>query len=376
MDDDFSFYIPTRIIFGSGSLTRLPDLVEEIGGAKASLFLVTGRHSLKAQGVLEPILKDLGRFRVTHYDGALAFPSPENAKEALGACRRAAPDVVVAIGGGSALDLGKLVAALMANPGFSLDEDTDASEIKNQGLPFIAVPTTSGSSSEVTQGAALWQMETKETLAVGHPLMYPTVALVDPDLAMSMPSELAAATGMDALTSAFESYWSREAQPMTDALALRVIRMYAQNLEASCRSADRDARVACSLAATMSGVGYTNSRPNICHAFSRPLTLFWGVAHGEAVGVTLAACLGWNAEAISEKLPPLWDALEVKGLEEAQSRLIQLIASCGLKTRLGPMGVTPDDLDLMMDHVAWDRLSTMPRPMTRTDAGAILQSLL
>ena len=203
MDDDildFSFFMPTRIIFGPGSLARLPDLVEELGGARASVFLVTGRQSLRAQGTQERVLRDISRFRVVHYDGALPFPSPELVDQAREACRQAAPNLVVAIGGGSALDMGKLMAILMTNPGPSIDYGTGHRQITERGVPFIAVPTTSGSSSEVTSGAALWQMDQAASFGVNHPYMFPTIALVDPDLAMSMPGELAGASGMDAFT--------------------------------------------------------------------------------------------------------------------------------------------------------------------------------
>ena len=380
MDDaalaEFTFHMPTRVKFGPGSLALLPGLVEELGGSTASVFLITGSQNLRRQGTLDRVLNDLSRFRTVHYDQALPFPSPELVDMTVESCRQAAPDVIVAIGGGSALDLGKLVAILMTNPGPSLDYATGHRQIKNGGLPFIAVPTTSGSSSEVTLSAAMWQIDQKLSYRVRHPLMFPTITLVDPDLALSMPMELAAATGMDALTSSFESYWSKEAQPITDALALKVIRLYAQNLEDSCRNANPEARAKCALASTMSGIGYTNSRPNICHAFSQPLTLFWGVAHGQAVCVTLPVFLAWNAEAIQDKLPALWEAFGVNGVEEAQERLTNLMVNCGLKTRLGQMGVSSNDLDLILDHVPWERLNTTPRPMTRAEAREVLETLL
>ena len=380
MDDaalsEFTFHMSTRVRFGTGSLAHLPDLVEELGGSRASVFLITGRQNLRHQGTLDRVLTDLNRFHTVHYDQALPFPSPELVDRTVESCHQAAPDVVVAIGGGSALDLGKLVAILMTNPGPSLDYATGHKHIENRGLPFIAVPTTSGSSSEVTLSAAMWQMDQKLSYRVRHSLMFPTIALVDPDLAMSMPRALAAAAGMDAFTSAFESYWSVESQPMTDALALEVIRLYSRNLEASCRNGDRAARTNCSLAATVSGVGYINSRPNVCHAFSRPLTLLWGIAHGEAVGVSLPACLEWNAQAIPEKLPALWDTLDVGGLEEAQESLTNLMETCGLHTRLSQMGVTGDSLETFLDYVPWERLAKLPRSMSRAEAGSLLEGLL
>ena len=372
----FGFYAPTKIVFGSGSLGHLSEEIERIGGQGASVFLVTGSQSLRDQGTLQRVLSDLSSFSVNLYEGVPPFPSSDQIDQAVEVCRRKGSDLVVAVGGGSAIDLAKLVAVLMANPGPSVEYGNTKRQIEHRGLPFIAVPTTSGSSSEVTSAAAIWDMDQKASYGVLNPLMFPDVALVDPDLAMSMPRALAAAAGMDAFTSAFESYWSVESQPMTDALALEVIRLYSRNLEASCRNGDRAARTNCSLAATVSGVGYINSRPNVCHAFSRPLTLLWGIAHGEAVGVSLPACLEWNAQAIPEKLPALWDTLDVGGLEEAQESLTNLMETCGLHTRLSQMGVTGDSLETFLDYVPWERLAKLPRSMSRAEAGSLLEGLL
>ena len=374
---DFSYHTPTKIAFGPGYLSRLPEVIDEVhGGPGAAVFLVTGRSSLKAQGTLDRVMQSLSRFRVTHFGTAMPFPSTDNVEDALEACRRARPDVVVAIGGGSALDLGKVVAILMGNPGSALEYGRRHLAIEHRGLSFIAAPTTSGSSSEVTPGAALWQWEEKTSYNLRHEYMFPAVALVDPDLTLSMPGELAAASGVDAFTSAFESYWSIEAQPMTDALALGVVRLFSENLVASCRDGGRDARTACALAATMSGVGYSNSKPNVCHAFSRPLTLLRGVAHGQAVGITLTAFLERNAGAIEAKLPALWDALGVDGLEEASDRLTRIMEECGLKVRLADLGFGSDDMDKILDIVSWERLATMPTELSRDEARSLLHTLL
>ena len=342
----------------------------------ASVFLVTGKHSLKAQGTLDRVLGALGRFHITHFDGAVPFPASQDVDRALESCRRAGPDVVVAIGGGSAMDLGKLTAVLMANPGPSIEYGKRLRTIEQPGLPFIAVPTTSGSSSEVTPGMAMWEWDESTSYNVRHTYMFPTVALVDPDLTLSMPRDLAAASGIDAFSSAFESYWATGAQPITDALALGVVRVFAENLEASCRDGGRAARAACALAATMSGVGYSNCPPNVCHAFSRPLTIFWRVAHGQAVGITLPAFLERNAPAIQHKLPPLWEALGVGGLDEAVARVTEIMQNCGLETRLGELGVSRGDLDRFLDVIAWERLATMPTDLSRQEARDLLQSLL
>src|SRR5581483_11138342 len=128
------------------------------------------------------------------------------------------------------------------------------------------------------------------------------------------------------------------------------------------------ARGACALAATLSGIAYSNSRPNACHAVASPLTLFWGAAHGQAVSITLPAFLRWTAPAIAPKLPALWRALGVSDLEAAVARVTGLLAACGLETRLRGLGVGEGDLDTVVEHMRWDRTTVLPRPLGRDDA--------
>lgn len=282
----------------------------------------------------------------------------------------------MAIGGGSAIDVGKIVSILTTHEGACQEYLAGEKRISHQGVPFIAVPTTSGSSSEVTSGAAVWDWAARRSMNLNHPSMFPDVAIVDPELAMSMPKQLAALTGMDAFTSAFESYWSKEAEPVSDALDLQVIRLFATHLESSCNNGDLASRSWCSLAATMSGVAYSNSHPNVCHAIGSPLTLFWEVAHGQAVGITLPYMLKWTAPAISPKLPALWDALGVKGLEEATGRIIQIMENCGLKTSLSALGVRTDGLETLVEHTRWDRVGALPTPLGHDDLRRLLQDLI
>lgn len=264
---------PTRIVYGIGKLETLADEVRDVAGDSANVFLVTGRSFLRERGILHQVLGDLAEFSVTLHDRANPFPSPDDADAAARHCRESGASVVVAIGGGSALDLAKAAAILAAHDGSSRDYMGGGVAFENAGLPFIAVPTTSGSSSEVTSGSALWDWDAKNHFGLSSPAMFPEVAIVDPKLAMTMDQNLAANTGMDAFTSAFESYWNVNSEPISDAFALEVIRIYSQNLVRSAIQGDMESRAACALAATMSGVGYSNSPPNACHGIGSPLTL-------------------------------------------------------------------------------------------------------
>ena len=314
--------------------------------------------------------------RVTLFDQVTPFPGPKLVEDAVAACRESSSQVVVAIGGGSTIDVGKIVSVLGAHEGTCQEYLSGERKISHHGLPFIAAPTTSGSSSEVTSGAAVWDWEAKRSINLIHPGMFPDVAIVDPDLAMSMPKELAAMTGMDAFTSAFESYWSIEAEPVSDALDLQVIRLLSIHLERSCNKGDSESRSWCSLASTMSGVAYSNSHPNVCHAIGSPLTLYWEVAHGQAVGITLPSMLRWTAPAISSKLPALWDALGVNGLEEATGRIAQIMENCGLMTGLSSLGITTGGLDTLVEHTRWNRVAALPTPLVHDDLRGLLQDLI
>ena len=130
------------------------------------------------------------------------------------------------------------------------------------------------------------------------------------------------------------------------------------------------------MAATMAGIAYSNSHPNVCHAVGTPLTLYWGVDHGQAVGITLPAFLRWNAQAISHKLPALWDALGVKDLEQACNRITEIMANCGLETTLGGLGIGQNDMDTLVEQSRWDRVSVLPEPLGEEDLRRLLQKLL
>ena len=373
---DFVWRNPTRIVYGVDKLDTLSDEVRGISGNGAKVFLVTGRSFLRERGILQRVLDDLADFAVTLHDRANPFPSPADADAAAQHCRESEADVVVAIGGGSALDLAKAAAILATQNGASRDYVSGRGNFENAGLPFIAVPTTSGSSSEVTSGSALWDWDVKNHFGLSSPMMFPDVAIVDPKLAMTMDQNLAANTGMDAFTSAFESYWNVNSEPMSDALALEVIRIYSQNLVRSAIQGDMESRAACALAATMSGVGYSNSPPNACHGIGSPLTLFWNVEHGQAVGISLAPLLRWNARAIAHKMPALLSALGAESVEAACDKITEIMEHCGLHTRLSGLGVGREDIGLIVEHSRWERLGFMPNPMTEDELSEMLAGIL
>lgn len=374
----FTWRNPTKIVFGLDSLSRLPDEIRALGGDGAGVFLVTGRGFLRSRGVLDAVLESLRGFRVTLWERASPFPSPSDADEAAAAMRAAGTDIAVAVGGGSALDLAKAAAILSVHEGAARDYSPagGARALTRPGPPFIAVPTTSGSSSEVTAGAALWDWDARQSFGLSSPMMFPTTAIVDPRLAMTMPQTLAANTGMDAFTSAFESYWHADAAPMSDALALAVVRAYSRSLIRSAIQGDLESRSACALAATMSGVGYANVPPNACHAVGSALTLGWRVEHGQSVALTLVPFLRRAAPAIAHKTPALLSAMEVESLDAACEKIERIIRAVGLETRLSGLGLGESDIPQAVETARWERIAHHPNPPTRAELGGILRGIL
>ena len=373
----FAYSLPTRLVFGPGRLKELPQLVDELAGPGARVFLVTGQHSLRSSGVLDAVGQGLESHQVTLFDKVPTNPSPAVTEQALQSCRSHDCDVVVAIGGGSPLDVGKIAALLARGKGSLMSYLEDPASIDFQGLPCIAVPTTSGSSSEVTPFAVAWDKDAGMRYPLAHPGLFPAVAIVDPELAATMPANLAAVTGMDAFTSAFEAYWSVKAHPVSDLLALECIRLYRENLEASCLTGSGEARARCALAASLSGMAYSSARTTGPHAFATPLSLYFGAVHGAAVGVTLPAFLEWNAPTLGARLDALLRALGCASVPEAVQLLTGIMARCGLRTRLGAMGIGEQDLRRIVNRALGEPQMTFnPRPMTEDEGVAFLQGVL
>ncbi len=224
--------------------------------------------------------------------------------------KSAASDLVIGLGGGSSLDTAKAVAALLTNPGSALDY-VGLHRVRNRPLPMIAIPTTAGTGSEVT----LWSVFTDDTrsvkAAIGSILLYPAVALCDPDLTMALPPPLTAATGMDALAHAIECYTNNACQPISAALALRAMELIGRHLRSAVLNGrNLESRYAMMLASTMAGIAMNPTRLGLAHALAMPLGS-WGlrVPHGVVLALTLPPVMEFNYRAEPDRFvawPARW----------------------------------------------------------------------
>jgi alcohol dehydrogenase class IV len=298
----FEFATATRVLFGPGRLAEVPELVRALGARK--VLLVTGVNPARA----EPVRQGLERLGLP----STAFrvpgePTVDVAREGTAAAVDSGCDAVVALGGGSALDAGKAIAALAANGGDPLDY----LEVIGRGqaltkapLPFVAIPTTAGTGSEVTRNAVLGSQEAGVKASLRSPLMLPRVALVDPDLLEHAPPEVLAAGGLDALSQLIEPFLSIRAQPLTDALAREGMRRSARSLRKAVLDGPGPAeREDLALASLFGGLCLANSGLGAVHGFAAPLGGMLGAAHGALCAALLGATLEVNLEALRSRAP-------------------------------------------------------------------------
>jgi alcohol dehydrogenase class IV len=288
----FEFATAVRIVFGSGSVAQLPALARGFGERP---LLVTGQRRRFADRMDATVFAVAGE------------PTVDVVREGARAACEARCDVVIGIGGGSAIDGAKAIAALATNSG----DPFDYLEVVGRGkplekppLPFVAVPTTAGTGSEVTRNAVLGSPEHGVKASLRSPLMLAKVALIDPDLAIDLPREITASTGLDALTQLIEPYVSVRRNPMTDMFCVEGMRRAAQALPAAYRDgSDRAARESMSFASLLGGLSLANAGLGVVHGFAAPIGGEFEAAHGAVCAALLAHGIAANIRALRRRDP-------------------------------------------------------------------------
>lgn len=380
----FDFLAPARILFGPGSVYRLGEEVRR-WGSKA--LLVTGRKALRESGGLERIEHSLHAAGVewVHWDRVDPEPDLATVEEVRAVAREISCAVVVGAGGGSVLDVAKAAAGLFHEPG-SVREYFGGREITRPGLPWIGVPTTAGSGAEVTMNAVLRDAEARRKGSLRHPGWMAATAIVDPGLTFSLPREITAQSGMDALTHALEAYTSRWSYPVTEALGFEGIILIARHLyTAYRRGRDRDAREKVALGSLMAGMALNNARAGAVHGLAHAVGARYGLPHGLVCGVLLPYVMEFNCPLVEEKYARIAYTLGLaptgEPTAEAARRTVgfvrKLREKLGLPERLGSCGLRRADIEDLVE-AALPAASTQanPRKVTKEDLLRILEANL
>ena len=297
---NFEFAAPARILFGEGRLGEVPTIASQLG----SRALVVEGQSGRAESLVQR-LGDKGiaatRLRVS------SEPTVSLVEDGVRQARDAQCDVVIALGGGSVIDAGKAISALLTNAGpvrDYLEVIGKAKPITNRATAFIAIPTTAGTGAEVSRNAVLMAEEERVKVSLRSPLMLPSVALIDPELTYTLPPSVTASTGLDALTQCIEPFVSPQANPLSDAVAREGIRRAAGALRRAFRDGnDTEARHDMAVASLCGGLALANAKLGAVHGFAAPLGGMFPIPHGTACARLLPTVAHVNARALRSRQP-------------------------------------------------------------------------
>jgi alcohol dehydrogenase len=375
--------MPARLVFGADASKRVGDELRALGVSKP--LVVTDKGIMQA-GLLEGILAALQKAEMAHvvFDEVEPNPTVQCVEKSLALYRASGCDCLVAVGGGSSMDTAKATGILATNPG-PITAYEGVNKFKNPLPPLLAIPTTCGTGAEVTYFAVVTDPERKFKMGIGSVLNVPKVALIDPTLLVKLPPHIVAATGMDALTHAVESYTNLNVQPISDGLDLQAIKMIGQNLRQAVANGNLDAMANMVMASTIAGMGFTNTRLTLVHAMSHTLGGRAGVPHGVANAILLPFVMEWNLIGAPDRFAEVARALgeDTTGLtmmeaaELAPVAVRKLMRDIGIPMKMSECGVTDDMIEALADDsLLSGNVGLNPRRAKREDIVALLQRAL
>jgi alcohol dehydrogenase len=380
----FSFELPTRIEFGIGLIDSLAEQVTRLGGKRVLLVSDKGLVAAGVVGRVADILTAAKLDVVTFTD---VEPEPEAEGVTAGAriCNDEGRDIIVAVGGGSALDTGKSIALMAKNAGHI--RDYAGLEIpSSQGLPVIAIPTTAGTGSECAVWSVISEKARNIKYGVGGRNMTATVAFCDPSLSVSLPARLTVGTGLDALTHALESYVNKATQPISEALSEKSMELIARSLRTAVfNGSDLQARSDMLLASTMAACAFAPTRLGLAHAMAMPLGAKAKIPHGDVISILLPEVMRFNVNANLEKFARIAAIFGVDtrslSLREAAhagvDAVTKLIRDIGAPVSLAAYGVQESDLEeLAAESMESGNIVVNPRPATAADLVDIMRKCL
>lgn len=383
----FDYHIPTKIIFGRGRLKELA--TEELPGSKA-LIVITNGQSMKRLGYLNQVtqyLKENGVDSVL-FDKVLPNPTLAHVSEAAELARRENCDMVVGLGGGSAIDSAKAIALAATNPG-NYWEYVKGREVENAALPIVAIPTTAGTGTESDPWTVITNLETNEKIGFGIKQLFPTLSIVDPELMVSVPANLTAYQGMDAFFHSAEGYLAKVAQPLSDLFALNSIRRIAKFLPEAVKDGNNlQAREEMAWASTQAGMVESTSCCISEHSMEHALSAFYpGLPHGAGLVALSVPYFTHLLKKDEKKVAPRYmDMARAMGEENVNlpsafiTALKKLIKNVGLEgLKLSDWGLRKDDAEKLAENsfAAMGALYLLdPVELTREDACAIISEAI
>ncbi len=369
---------PTTIVFGPGAAAQLADHVTRLGGTRVLVVADPGVVKAGIVAKLTATLEAAG-LPTRVFDGVAPNPVEQNVFDGVAAYKAHQADLIVSVGGGSPLDAGKLIALMTTHdrPLVDYDDATGGDAFIGPNVPpIITVPTTAGTGSEVGRSGVVTLAANGRKTVIFSPYLLAKVALLDPELTVSMPAHITAATGFDALTHCLEAYLSKGCHPMADGIALAGLELCRDHLvRATKRGDDLDARGGMMQAAMMGAVAFQKGL-GACHSLAHPLSSEKDLHHGLANALCLPAVVEFNASTVPERVERVRQLLCPSASTLAEG-LRALRAELGLPAGLAAVGVTEADLPKLAAKAIQDGChASNPRACTEADLAALYAASL
>lgn len=365
MVSEFIYAQPVKIYYGAGEFDKVGEILHSLGCSRC--MLVSDRFLAdKAKQMVETIPELCASFSDIEEN-----PQLRGAEAVVELIRKLGADAVIGIGGGSTMDTAKFAAATALGDAPLVEYYDGRKPFPEKRLPVIAVPTTAGTGSEVTQVSVMSHDKEKKT--INNPVFMPRIAIVDPLLTATVPPRTTMNTGIDAMAHALEGYWSKNHNPISDLMAVESVRLVLENLETAYRDGSNlEARANMSLGALIGGLAFALPKTAGSHACSYPLSEDYHLPHGEAVAFTLDSFVRINADA---RLAELCHRVGLKDANELADRIAALKELGGLRRRLGDLGDNVDVDKLARDSAVHPLMGNNPVPMDEAKLREMFENL-
>ena len=372
----FDYQPRTRVVFGAGVVTRLGELAKDLGGTRS--LIVTDPGILRA-GHVEQAIASLtaAGLEATVFSDVQPNPTTDDVDRCLAVARTAGIDLLIGLGGGSAMDCAKGCNFLLTNGG-RMEDYWGVGKATKPMLPMIAIPTTSGTGSEAQSFALIAKADSHMKMACGDSKAACRIALLDPDLTLSLPASVTAATGIDAISHAVESFVTTKRNPVSQLFSRKAWQLLVQSFPHVVGPAPvAKARAGMLLGSHLAGAAIENSMLGATHALANPLSAHFGVTHGVAIGIMLPHVVRWNAPVVGDLYRALEEdaGLQPVGGEALAIKLVDLVTQAGLPTRLRDAAVESEAIDTMAAEAAKQWTGTFnPRPLTAAEFGSLYRA--
>jgi len=373
----WEYHNPVEIVFGKGSPGKLSQHV-----ADRNAIVITTPGSTK-RGTVDELREQLGASLVGIFDGVREYPTFSTIRDAFAEIAKFNYDTIIALGGGSAIDTAKLIAASKSadTPDWLSEHLKEGREFPKPFLPIpiIAIPTTAGTGSEVTMWATIWDFDEKKKYSLSHTSLYPMKAILDPELTFTLPEKETINGGLDALSHAMEAIWNKNHNPISDTFALEAIELIIDRLPLLKNDLQNlGLRTALLRASLCAGLAFSNTRTALAHSISYALTAHLAIPHGLACALPLPLLIEFNGahdvERIKKMAKPLRSELTLKAMQE---KMYCFLAELGISSKLTDYGADGQKANLLVESAYTpERADNNIRPVNRDELEELIRKLL